>query len=124
MTLIDSLDSILMLYSYSGFPERKFALFERPIELPPSLPPSPTIDLETELDPGDQEAGSQPKATPRSAADLEETNDNLGDAEMTMAFRHKSKNTEGKATDQRAKMNMMSGLSIILTLLSILVAFR
>lgn len=29
MTLVDSVDSVLMLYSYSGFPERGFALFEK-----------------------------------------------------------------------------------------------
>ena len=29
MTLVDSLDSILMLYSYSGFPERSWKIFAR-----------------------------------------------------------------------------------------------
>ena len=29
MTLVDSVDSILMLYSYADFPERGFAIFEK-----------------------------------------------------------------------------------------------
>lgn len=29
MTLIDSVDSIIMLYSYSGFPDRSWRLFEK-----------------------------------------------------------------------------------------------
>ena len=85
MTLIDSLDSILMLYSYTGFPEHKFALFVKPGE-PGSLNSpgeSPVAGREPELD------GDRPEKI-----------------------------------DMRVKMNAMSGLSIILTLISILVAFR
>jgi len=85
MTLIDSLDSILMLYSYTGFPERKFALFIKQDELRSPSPLGETALAEHE--PG-----------------LDED--------------------RPEKIDMRVKMNAMSGLSIILTLMSILVAFR
>ena len=85
MTLIDSLDSILMLYSYTGFPERRFAFFVKQAEASSSNSPGePALaGYERELDEGRPEK-----------------------------------------IDMRVKMNAMSGLSIILTLMSILVAFR
>jgi len=84
MTLIDSLDSILMLYSYTGFPERKFALFVKRGE--PDLPGSPR---EASL------AGHEPNVD----------------------------EDRPEKIDMRVKMNAMSGISIVLTLMSILVAF-
>ena len=84
MTLIDSLDSILMLYSYTGFPEHKFALFVKRGEFGQSDSPGETL-VGHGPDPG------------------EERPDKI---------------------DMRVKMNAMSGLSIVLTLMSILVAFR
>ena len=85
MTLIDSFDSILMLYSYTGFPERRFALFVRPdgLSAPGSPGETPLVGHEQELD-----------------------------------------EDRPEKIDMRVKMNAMSGLSIILTLISILVAFR
>lgn len=85
MTLIDSLDSILMLYSYTGFPERKFALFVKPgrFSSPSSSGETPLVGHEPELD-----------------------------------------EDRPEKIDMRVKMNAMSGLSIVLTLISILVAFR
>jgi high-affinity nickel-transport protein len=85
MTLIDSLDSILMLYSYTGFPERKFAFFMKSGEFgsPSSLGEAPLAGHERELD-----------------------------------------EDRPEKIDMRVKMNAMSGLSILLTLISILVAFR
>jgi high-affinity nickel-transport protein len=85
MTLIDSLDSILMLYSYTGFPERKFALFVKRVES--GLPNSP---------------GEAPPVEPAPNVDEDRP----------------------EKIDMRVKMNAMSGLSIVLTLMSILVAFR
>lgn len=85
MTLIDSLDSVLMLYSYTGFPESKLALFVKRGEFP-----SPNSSGETPL------VGHEP--------DLDED--------------------RPEKINMRVKMNAMSGLSIILTLMSILVAFR
>jgi high-affinity nickel-transport protein len=83
MTLIDSLDSVLMLYSYTGFPESKLALFVKRGDPPSSSGETPLVGHE----PGPVE-------------------DRPGKINM------------------RVKMNAMSGLSIILTLMSILVAFR
>jgi len=85
MTLIDSLDSVLMLYSYTGFPERKLALFVKQGEFG-----SPSSPGENPL------VGHGP--------DLDED--------------------RPEKINVRVKMNAMSGLSIVLTLMSILVAFR
>jgi high-affinity nickel-transport protein len=85
MTLVDSLDSVLMLYSYTGFPERKFALFVKQEEFGSPNPPGETPLVERELD-------------------IDED--------------------RPEKIDMRVKMNAMSGLSIILTMMSILVAFR
>ncbi|KAJ7505996.1 NicO-domain-containing protein [Mycena galericulata] len=86
MTIIDSADSVLMLYSYSGFPDHTWAIFD---------PPPPLADdatrLQTDADATDAGAGAQP---PKDAI-----------------------------RTQQVKMNVMSGLSIILTLMSIFVAF-
>lgn len=84
MTLIDSLDSVLMLYSYTGFPEHKLALFLEREEFG-----SPSSPGETHL------VGHEPS--------LDEN--------------------KPERINMRVKMNAMSGLSIILTLMSILVAF-
>ena len=85
MTLIDSLDSVLMLYSYTGFPERKFALFVKREKLgsPGSPGETPLVEHEPDI--------------------YEDRPEKI---------------------NMRVKMNAMSGLSIILTLMSILVAFR
>jgi len=72
MTLIDSADSVFMLYSYTGFPERSVTLFKATETIPES---------EVEAD----------------------------HSTMILA--------------QRVKQNAMSDLSIILTVMSILVAF-
>ncbi|KIK57282.1 hypothetical protein GYMLUDRAFT_204164 [Collybiopsis luxurians FD-317 M1] len=74
MTLIDSVDSILMLYSYTGFPEHSFSLFERKTE---------------SISSGQQDLESKVRM----------------------------------ARSTRVKRNAISGLSILLTLMSILVAF-
>ncbi len=73
-----------MLYSYTGFPERKFAFFVKRSEVG-----SPSFPGETPL------VGHEP--------DLDED--------------------RPEKINMRVKINAMSGLSIILTLMSILVAF-
>ncbi|KAK0188034.1 NicO-domain-containing protein [Armillaria mellea] len=114
MTIIDSLDSILMLYSYSGFAEHSFVLFEKqrcslPLGeailgsevLQASRAPSPKS-------PGNVEVSAVETEPPIVSPALE-----AGD-ELVLSQ---------QARNMRVKMNMMSGLSIILTLMSILVAF-
>ena len=71
----------MMLYSYTGFPERKFALFVKSSS-PGSPGEAPLVEHESGLD-----------------------------------------EDRPEKIDMRVKMNAMSGLSIILTLMSILVAF-
>ena len=58
MTLVDSADSILMLYSYSGFPERSFIILLAPVtDLPPASADDPEAkekgDLEVIISEGD-----------------------------------------------------------------------
>ncbi|KAF8170928.1 NicO-domain-containing protein [Pholiota molesta] len=89
MTLIDSADSILMLYSYSGFPERGFRIFS-------------TGDKKEITDPEKNDFGLQ--EVPQLPSSVDEDNRSMD-------------------RDMRLKINAMSGLSILLTLMSILVAF-
>ncbi|PBK74915.1 NicO-domain-containing protein [Armillaria solidipes] len=114
MTIIDSLDSILMLYSYSGFPEYSFVLFEKQkcsSSLGEAIPESE--DLQTSRAPSPKSPGnvevSAVETEPQIASPALEAGDELGLSQQ--------------ARNMRVKMNMMSGLSIILTLMSILVAF-
>jgi len=81
MTLVDSVDSVLVLYSYSGFPEKGCALFTT--------------------------KAAQEKAPEQ---DEKHARDAVAD--------------EAAEQETRVKLNVMSTLSIILTLLSILLAFR
>ncbi|KAF9067737.1 high-affinity nickel-transport protein-domain-containing protein [Rhodocollybia butyracea] len=80
MTLVDSLDSILMLYSYSGFPEHSIRLFEQ-------------------------------------------RNSDNRDPQVSIGVEANAESDLRLATSTRVKQNAISGLSILLTLMSILVAF-
>ena len=139
MTLIDSSDSILMLYSYSGFPERSFFIFAKSDS--DSEGGSETIK---EQDGDDTVTSAGPVPGSGSMSD----DDKSGDAKIHLQRRKDDDEKNGlpeepaldhpvqsvapqghasdsaMARDIRVKMNMMSGLSIILTLMSILVAFR
>jgi high-affinity nickel-transport protein len=128
MTLVDSVDSILMLYSYSGFPERSWIFFEKSnvpnpvvdpsvVEAPSDITPKPehpqmdgTASLQTITDKSEPESSPNPDQQSTTAPNT------TTPVDMNMDSR--------TVTDTRAKMNVMSGLSIVLTLMSILVAFR
>ncbi|KAL0575200.1 hypothetical protein V5O48_006761 [Marasmius crinis-equi] len=101
MTLVDSLDSIMMLYSYAGFPERSFRIFET-TDTHTRTPAVPTLDR-------DRQETEQVQEVAPTASNTPLKDDKEAD--------------EVRERDRRIKMNMMSGLSIILTLMSILVAF-
>ncbi|KAJ4482027.1 NicO-domain-containing protein [Lentinula aciculospora] len=89
MTLIDSLDSILMLYSYTGFPERCLRIFEeKGLDQGASNPDG--VERKANVD-------SEPKLEPESEKQV--------------------------ARNDQVKQNAISGLSILLTLMSIIVAF-
>ncbi|KAK0244159.1 NicO-domain-containing protein [Armillaria nabsnona] len=114
MTIIDSLDSILMLYSYSGFPEHSFVLFEKQrcsSPLGEVIPGSSVLQTSRapSLKSSDNVEVSAVEALPQIASPALEAGDELVLSQQ--------------ARNMRVKMNMMSGLSIILTLMSILVAF-
>ncbi|KAG6890604.1 hypothetical protein C0995_006580 [Termitomyces sp. Mi166 len=123
MTLVDSADSILMLYSYIGFPRRGWVLLEKKSTMPEVTPPEP------------QEKAADEKALevpPTSSINAEETKAPVNmtsvvpvsphvDAEAAFSVGNRDKKI---SRDTEAKMNVMSGLSIILTIMSILVAFR
>ena len=130
MTFIDSLDSILMLYSYSGFPEHSWKLLESRNEQPQSNKSTPIASIRSSspLQGGSQPAaydadadfGIDPVKPSKSSAKL---GNEQPDAVDTVSIVD-SVAYEGKMRAMRVKANMMSGLSIILTLMSILVAFR
>ncbi|KAF5369270.1 hypothetical protein D9758_002785 [Tetrapyrgos nigripes] len=101
MTLVDSLDAVLVLYSYSGFPERGWRIFER--------------------------REREQLGTNEAAADVvEEQTDpcQAGQAEAANENRNSGKDVpENRERIMTVKRNMMSSLSVILTLMSILLAF-
>ena len=140
MTLIDSVDSIVMLYSYSGFPDRKLAL----VEDVPSSEPSETARLE----PSDPESpvslgrktppvissivpvpASPTIKAPSPTASLQELPhsgpaDTIADPSVRKPMPDDDDSQDDERRRQmRVKRNAMSGLSIVLTLMSILVAF-
>jgi nickel/cobalt transporter (NiCoT) family protein len=140
MTLLDSIDSILMLYSYTGFAEHRFQLFEPVLEtdardhkssvyreaaatsVSPAQLPRSEGSHENEIEP-----------CPLSAA-LSEQSEKNGSSQgnMEQPVEVQLEDTDAKIRDIRkeaqrellVKRNMMSGLSILLTLMSIVVAFR
>ncbi len=140
MTLLDSIDSILMLYSYTGFAEHRFRLFEPVLEndardhkssvyreaAATSVSPARLARSE-----GSHENETEP--CPLRAA-LSEQSEQSGSSQgkMEQPVEAQSEDTDVKIRDIRkgaqrellVKRNMMSGLSILLTLMSIVVAFR
>jgi high-affinity nickel-transport protein len=101
MTLVDSLDSILMLYSYAGLLENrlKWQIFERREPSSNNLAAPPGNQVNSEKADVEKQRDQHP---PREPAEARE---------------------ERVVNDTKAKMNVMSGLSIILTFMSIIVAF-
>ncbi|KAI0043452.1 NicO-domain-containing protein [Auriscalpium vulgare] len=122
MTLLDSVDSILMLYSYSGFPEHSFRVLElRTADGPRSVAAqAAAADIQAAAD-----------ATPPDVREDEERPaliDLESDAQPQSRLREgnsrKSSFVEEIARRElRVKRNMMSQLSIVLTAMSIIVAF-
>ncbi|KAF9485779.1 NicO-domain-containing protein [Pholiota conissans] len=100
MTLIDSADSVLMLYSYAGFPERSLTFFIRLPESVENIDSGPQDERQDIKDPE--------KNLVQEVAETSKLGGNIKDP---------------VAQEIQNKMNMMSGLSIILTLMSIMVAF-
>ncbi|KAJ3893789.1 NicO-domain-containing protein [Lentinula edodes] len=94
MTLVDSLDSVLMLYSYAGFPEHSLRIFEKSRLHQDSIrelthPGGDEIEIKVDIPVGTE---------PQSEAEIQITR------------------------NAQVKQNAISGLSILLTLMSIMVA--
>ena len=134
MTLVDSADSVLMLYSYSGFPERSFLVFEqrentasgvvregsRPRREDPEKAITEEDNKQDKAEDLDTESVQVEEVREAMGEDLKQTQTKSGDPEKLPAVIV----DEGMERDRRVKLNVMSGLSIALTLMSILVAFR
>ena len=115
MTLIDSLDSLVMLYSYAGFPEQSFAVFERrvPSALPQAAPDGIAI--------------ASASAPPRLAPSTESEASEGANGNKKMMGGTETVKVDDQIEERRTltvKNNAMSNLSILLTIMSILVAFR
>ncbi|KAF8324757.1 high-affinity nickel-transport protein-domain-containing protein [Cantharellus anzutake] len=151
MTLVDSIDSIIMLYSYAGFPERGWSLWEEKaalsvetVEGGPKRGPDPSDLTPTGIE-DPKASGSSPSAS-ETAQRLELPIDALpiggiggpsgGLPTSKASFQNPSEQVEHQHSDAEpgtrqnelrrkliSKRNTMSSLSIILTLISILVAF-
>ncbi|KAF8073736.1 NicO-domain-containing protein [Lyophyllum atratum] len=127
MSLIDSLDSILMLYSYSGIPEHSCGLFERRHQRQPQSGAAHMNENLASQEQGHEADGIVEAIVPKiphkgeEVAPPEPGSANLKavNAAVTVEGDIDSKVTR----DRVVKMNVMSMLSIILTLMSILVAF-
>ena len=135
MTLVDSVDSILMLYSYSGFPGRSWAIFEHAASTKDQgdNPHMPKLEVEipnrAEL-PHPSTGGNTPPPIHISETDEVRTETRKPkpmENDAVEAVKHEVNVTvkEDRVTrNLLVKRNTMSGLSIILTLMSIVVAFR
>ena len=142
MTLLDSIDSILMLYSYTGFAEHRFHLFEpaRENDAPDGLDQNSAYQAAAAASVSvAQMPRSYENETERHPLDgvppaLEEQSEQKGPSQGNekQPVEVQVVDADARIRDIRreaqreliVKRNMMSGLSIVLTLMSIIVAFR
>ena len=143
MTLLDSIDSILMLYSYTGFPEQRFRVFE-PVQENDAPERDDSAYREaaaTRVSAAEQprspsgdgnEGGPVAGAPPALGGQPEQSGSSEADREKHVVVAVAVADADERIREIRkkaqreliVKRNMMSGLSIVLTLMSILVAFR
>lgn len=130
---MDSADSILMLYSYTGFPDRSLIIFDKTSGCSPGnelKSSSMTSDIPSSRTTEKLEAGikdmNMTSTRPSSEKGEGSRGENLGKEGKLLSEAHAVSDETGSTVDRdsRVKMNVMSGLSIVLTLMSILVAFR
>jgi nickel/cobalt transporter (NiCoT) family protein len=108
MSLVDSADSIIMLYSYSGFPEHSWALIKRIHPEEPTSNPVESVAMGSQISRRGTGIEEEKKSETHESPKIQEGTTRELKVEQ----------------DIRVKMNVMSGLSILLTLMSIMVAFR
>jgi nickel/cobalt transporter (NiCoT) family protein len=120
MTTIDSLDSIVMLYSYAGFPEQGWAIF---------VQPDRSTDIKSRHTDEEQIVHvEQQQEDQLQEATIEPTDEQIQPVPFSTDDQMPERDVESAKNDQTKrnlllKHNTMSNLSIILTLMSILVAF-
>ncbi|KAL5523100.1 hypothetical protein ACEPAF_1367 [Sanghuangporus sanghuang] len=129
MTLVDSADSVLMLYAYAGVPDRAFALVEKRIPTGKNVSEivediTPDDATPAPVSPLDHISSSQPEALVKTS----KPNSIIEDIEATPDLLHNDERDRGDESvltqrARRVKQHTMSDLSIALTLISILVAF-
>ena len=112
MTLVDSLDSILMLYSYTGFVDRSWRIFES------STPPITEVSLTQNTCP----------MSANVAPHIDQSHDTVEEESKTInkAVHDDRNDVAGRRHEDHVvlvKRSTMSQLSIILTTMSILLAF-
>jgi hypothetical protein len=101
-----------MIYSYAGFPERTWGLFK-------SAPPPAVGQVHRE---GDEGETARPE--PVVAANKITSVDVTGENRTPETAEEAGLDTNEKRAARKLKLHAMSNLSIVLTLMSIIVAFR
>jgi len=122
MTLIDSLDSIIMLYSYAGFPERGWKLIRHKKSKGKRRLPLIQNDQEAEAQPAALRRVDSGPLSKKSITD-EMNGRGLLTAEASVELGVDNEGDEDKDRKRILKDNAMSGLSIVLTMISIILAF-
>ena len=122
MTLIDSLDSIIMLYSYAGFPERGWELIRH--KRPKGKRRLPLVQNDEEVEatfevPQGVHSGSLSKKLVRD----EQGRRGSVTAGANAVLGVDNEDDEDQKRKRVLKDNAMSGLSIVLTMISIILAF-
>ncbi|KAF6757422.1 NicO-domain-containing protein [Ephemerocybe angulata] len=105
MSLLDSADSVIMLFSYTGFPQHSWNIVEKIPSQAATIAPQVTDE-----------------ANP-SIVKVVKTNEGAVDLDDKVEQAEGLESKEHSQASNRAKMNVMSTLSIVLTVLSILLAF-
>jgi len=123
MTLVDSVDSILMLYSYTGFAGHSWRIFE------PSSSPSRTTDARSVNTHGEMSLTKErtveaPPATENEVAPANQLCNAIETESRTMDNAADAARQEHSDRMVMVKRSTMSELSITLTTMSILLAFR
>ncbi|KAI6123922.1 NicO-domain-containing protein [Pisolithus croceorrhizus] len=120
MTLVDSLNSIMMLYSYSGFAEHSWTIFRRTI--PANEVEDGDVSRDPDLDMTDTPDQTRPEWITHSARQQATSADVI--AGLSVGVKDDSKNIAGEGYHVAcAKRHTLSNLSILLTSMSILLAF-
>ncbi|EJD50845.1 NicO-domain-containing protein [Auricularia subglabra TFB-10046 SS5] len=122
MSLVDSLDSVLMVYSYAGFPEadNRFNLIEGK-----TVGPDSKADSQVAINPSSRPEAGEEQPAPRLGDEGRDVEALEYSARVEQDDAHPAKPMQDdvELAITKVKKNTMSNLSIVLTIMSILVAF-